>query len=480
MPHAGPRPATVVTRGRAISRRGRAAAVLGRPLAVSPGGFPDGDGYNGRVMLDPALLRGDAADVEARLVQRGDGLTDVLAKVRRLDGERRAIIPLLEEARHAKKTIGARIGRAKRDGEPVDDLMAAGRAHTATIEAHEGRLEEVEQARRTLLLRLPNLAHESVPVGGGEADNVEVRRFKDPSGFDFEPRSHAELGPALGIVDFERGVRLAGARFSVLSGAGARMSRALIDFMLDVHTGKHGYVEVAPPFLANPNALVNTGQLPKFEDDLFKIDGWDLYLVPTAEVPLANLHAGEFLDERDLPLLYTAYTPCFRSEAGSYGADVRGLIRQHQFDKVELVAFTRPEESYDMLETLTGHAEMVLQQLVLPYRTVVLCTRDMGFAAAKTYDIEVWLPGQGKYREISSCSNTEAFQARRAGVKYRPAGGGRAEHVHTLNGSGLAVGRTLIAILENYQQPDGSVVVPAALRPYMRGLEIIEPRRSAR
>ena len=426
-------------------------------------------------MLDPALFRDDSAAVEARLAVRGDGLADVLAEVRRLDGERRAIIPLLEEARHAKKTLGAQIGRAKRNGEPVDELMAAGRAHTATIETQEVRLDEVERARGALLLKLPNLAHESVPVGDGEADNVEVRRHGEPPSFDFEPRSHAELGPALGIVDFERGVRLAGARFTVLTGAAARLSRALIDFMLDLHTGEHGYVEVSPPFLANPDSLVATGQLPKFEEDLFKVDGWPLYLIPTAEVPLANLHRGEFIDGRDLPLLYTAYTPCFRSEAGSYGADVRGLIRQHQFDKVELVAYTRPEDSYAMLETLTGHAETVLRRLGLPYRTVTLCTRDMGFAAAKTYDIEVWLPGQGKYREISSCSNTEAFQARRAGIKYRPDGKGKAELVHTLNGSGLAVGRTLIAILENGQRADGSVVLPEALRPYMRGLEVITP-----
>ena len=427
-------------------------------------------------MLDPALFRDDSAAVEARLALRGDGLAEVLAELRRLDGERRAIIPLLEEARHAKKTLGTLIGKAKRNGEPVDELMAAGRAYTETIEAQEGRLDEVEQARSALLLKLPNLAHESVPVGDHEADNVEVRRHGEPPAFDFEPRSHADLGPALGIVDFERGVRLAGARFTVLTGAGARLSRALIDFMLDLHTGEHGYVEVSPPFLANSDSLVSTGQLPKFEEDLFKVDGWDLYLIPTAEVPLANLHRGEFLDGRDLPLLYTAYTPCFRSEAGSYGADVRGLIRQHQFDKVELVAYTRPEDSYAMLETLTRHAETVLQRLGLPYRTVTLCTRDMGFAAAKTYDIEVWLPGQGKYREISSCSNTEAFQARRAGIKYRPDGKGKAAFVHTLNGSGLAVGRTLIAILENGQQADGSVVVPEALRPYMRGLEVIAPR----
>ena len=428
-------------------------------------------------MLDPALFRDNSSGLEARLAERGNGLEQLVQALRRADADRRAIIPVLEEARRAKKALGAQIGTAKRDGQPVDELMVAGQRHATTIETHEGRLDQVEQTRRSLLLRLPNLAHESVPVGTSDTDNVEIRRHGEPTRFDFEAQSHAELGPALGIIDFERGVKLAGARFSVLTGAGARLSRALINFMLDLHTGEHGYVEVEPPFLANPDSLVGTGQLPKFEEDLFKIDGdWNLYLIPTAEVPLANLHRAEILDGRDLPLKYTAYTPCFRSEAGSYGADVRGLIRQHQFDKVELVAYTRPEDSYDMLETLTGQAETVLQRLSLPYRTVVLCTRDMGFAAAKTYDIEVWLPGQQKYREISSCSNTEAFQARRANIKYRPDGKGKAEHVHTLNGSGLAVGRTLIAILENYQQADGSVVVPEALRSYMRSLEVIEPR----
>jgi seryl-tRNA synthetase len=301
-----------------------------------------------------------------------------------------------------------------------------------------------------------------------------VRRVGTPPAFDFDPKPHWELGPALGILDFERATRMSGARFSVLVGAGARLARSLINFMLELHTREHGYTEVEPPFLVNADALRGTGNLPKFEQDLFKIGGeWDLYLIPTAEVPLTNLHRTEILDGRQLPLRYTAYTPCFRSEAGSYGADVRGLIRQHQFDKVELVKFTTPEQSFDELESLVQNAEEVLKRLELAYRTIVLCTGDMGFASAKTYDIEVWLPSQQTYREISSCSNTAGFQARRANIKFRPQGTGKAEHVHTLNGSGLAVGRTLVAILENYQQKDGSIVVPPALRPYMGGLEVI-------
>jgi seryl-tRNA synthetase len=297
----------------------------------------------------------------------------------------------------------------------------------------------------------------------------------EPPAFDFSPKPHWDVGTDLGILDLERAARISGARFSFLLGAGARLSRALIDFMLDLHTSEHGYREVEPPFMVNSAALVGTGNLPKFEADLFRIAGdWDLYLIPTAEVPLTNLYRGEILDGRTLPLRFTAYTPCFRSEAGSYGADVRGLIRQHQFDKVELVKFTTAEQSYDELEALTADAERVLQRLKLPYRTMMLCTGDMGFASAKTYDIEVWLPSQSAYREISSCSNTEAFQARRANIRYRPNGTGKPEFAHTLNGSGLAVGRTLIAILENYQQKDGSVVVPEALRPYMRGLDVIK------
>ncbi len=335
-------------------------------------------------------------------------------------------------------------------------------------------VDEVETQRTALLMTLPNLPHATVPVGKTAEDNQEVRRHGDPPAFTFEPKPHWDLGPALGILDFERATRMSGARFSVLLGAGARLARALINFMLELHTQEHGYTEVEPPFLVNADALRGTGNLPKFEQDLFKIAGdWDLFLIPTAEVPLTNLHRTEILDGRLLPLRYTAYTPCFRSEAGSYGADVRGLIRQHQFDKVELVKITTPEQSHDELESLVRNAETVLERLGLAYRTVVLCTGDMGFASAKTYDIEVWLPSQKTYREISSCSNTEAFQARRANIKFRPQGTGKAEHVHTLNGSGLAVGRTLIAVLENYQQADGSVVVPEALRPYMGGLEII-------
>lgn len=428
-------------------------------------------------MLDPVLFRDDTSDLENRLAERGRGLGELVRELRRADSKRRAIIPLLEEARRAKKELGVSIGQAKRDGQPVDVMMLERQRHTTTIETEEARLEQAERTRMAILLKLPNLAHSSVPVGTNEADNVEVGRHGAPPTFDFEPKAHWDLGPALGLIDFERGAKLAGARFAVLMAAGARLERALINFMLELHTEEHGYVEVAPPLLANAESLIGTGQLPKFEGDLFRIGGdWNLYLIPTSEVPLANLHRGEILDGRDLPLYYTANTPCFRSEAGSYGADVRGLIRQHQFYKVELVSVARPEESYDVLERLTEHAEKVLRRLGLSYRTVVLCSGDMGFAAAKTYDIEVWLPGQQKYREISSCSNTETFQARRANIKYRPDGKGKAEYVHTLNGSGLAVGRTMVAILENYQQADGSVVIPEALRPYLGMLEIIEPR----
>jgi seryl-tRNA synthetase len=326
----------------------------------------------------------------------------------------------------------------------------------------------VDARREELLLVIPNLPHDSVPVGKSAADNPVVRTWGTPRAFEFEPKAHWDLGPALGILDFERAAKMSGARFTVFLGAGARLERALINFMLDLHTREHGYLEVEPPFLVNRAALTGTGNLPKFEPDLFKIAGeWDMFLIPTAEVPLTNLHRDEILDGRALPLKYTAYTPCFRSEAGSYGADVRGLFRQHQFDKVELVKFTTPEQSHEELEGLTRDAETVLERLGLPYRRALLCTGDMGFASAKTFDIEVWLPSQNTYREISSCSNTEAFQARRANIRFRPDGTGKAQHLHTLNGSGLAVGRTMIAILENYQQADGTVVVPEALRKYM-------------
>jgi seryl-tRNA synthetase len=388
----------------------------------------------------------------------------------------------IESLKREHNAANAAIPALKRAGraEAFEAAREAGRQRGERIRLLEAELADVEATRDALLLSIPNVPHGSVPDGSSAADNVEVRRWGTPRAFDFTPKPHWEIGASLGILDFERAARMSGARFAVLLGAGARLERALIDFMLDVHTREHGYLEVEPPFLVNAAALRGTGNLPKFERDLFRLAGdWDLYLIPTAEVPLTNLHREEILDGRRLPLRYTAYTPCFRSEAGSYGADVRGLIRQHQFDKVELVKLTTPDQSHEELERLTRDAETILERLDLPYRRVVLCTGDMGFASAKTFDIEVWLPSQETYREISSCSNTEAFQARRAAIKFRPDGTGKAQHVHTLNGSGLAVGRTLIAILENGQQADGTIVIPAALRPYMRGLEIIEPTTTA-
>jgi seryl-tRNA synthetase len=428
-------------------------------------------------MIEPAIVRDQPALVRAALQNRGLQADAVMDELAAIDERRRAVIVEVEGLKRDQNAAGEEVARLKRLGEDPSGVFAANRERGGRIKQLDADREGIEAQREAILLTLPNIPHQSVPVAADAAGNVEVRRVGDPPAFDFTPRAHWDLGPALGILDFERAAKIARARFAFLLGAGARLSRALIDFMLDVHTREHGYREVEPPFLVNAASLTGTGNLPKFEADLFKIAGdWDLYLVPTAEVPLTNMFRGEILDGRELPLKLTAYTPCFRSEAGSYGADVRGLIRQHQFDKVELVKFTTPGESYDELETLTADAERILQRLGLAYRTVLLCTGDMGFASAKTYDIEVWLPSQQTYREISSCSNTEAFQARRAGIKYRPGGSGRAEHVHTLNGSGLAVGRTLIAILENYQQKDGSVAIPEALRPYMRGLEVIEPR----
>jgi seryl-tRNA synthetase len=425
-------------------------------------------------MLDAQQVRDRFEEVQSRLRTRGAELDPLLERLGALEAERRRIIPEVEGLKRDRNLAGEEIARRKRAGEDAAPLLEANRERAARIKVLDAALEAVEAERQELLLRLPNVPHESVPVGGSPADNVEVRRHGQPPVFSFTPRPHWEIGTALGILDFERAARMSGARFAVLRGAGARLTRALIDFMLDLHTREHGYTEVEPPLLVRGQALVGTGNLPKFEADLFKIAGdWDLYLIPTAEVPLTNLHREEVLDGGRLPLKYTAFTPCFRSEAGSYGADVRGLIRQHQFYKVELVKFAAPERSYDELETMTRDAEAVLARLGLPYRTVLLCTGDMGFASAKTYDIEVWLPSQQSYREISSCSNCEAFQARRAGIRFRRESTGRTEFVHTLNGSGVAVGRTIIAILENYQQADGSVVVPEALRPYMGGLELI-------
>jgi seryl-tRNA synthetase len=425
-------------------------------------------------MLDPAFVREHVDEVRTGLRNRGLDPDTILEPFAALDAKRRDQILEVEGLKREQNAAGEEVARAKKQGLDPSGVFAANKARGQQIKQLEAALEEVEQKRTDLLMTVPNLPHPSVPVGKTADDNVEVRRHGEPRVFDFDPKPHWDIGTALGILDFERAAKMSGARFSVLMGAGARLARALINFMLELHTREHGYTEVEPPFLVNADALRGTGNLPKFEQDLFKIAGdWDLFLIPTAEVPLTNLYRGEILDGRQLPMRFTAYTPCFRSEAGSYGADVRGLIRQHQFDKVELVKFTTADQSFDELETLTANAEEILKRLDLPYRTVLLSTGDMGFASAKTYDIEVWLPSQKTYREISSCSNTMAFQARRANIKFRPHGTGKVEYVHTLNGSGLAVGRTLIAILENYQQKDGSVTIPPALRSYMGGLETI-------
>ena len=372
-------------------------------------------------MVDPAFLRDNASVVRAALESRGVDLTAELEELATLESARRRILPDIEGLKRDQNKAGEEAARARRDGLDFSKIQENSRERAQQIKQMGAELESIEARRNRGLLTIPNLPHASVPTGRSAANNVEVRRHGTPGAHTFTPQAHWDLGPALGIIDFERGTKIAGARFAVLVGLGARLARALINFMLDLHTNEHGYTEVEPPFMANTASLTGTGNLPKFEADLFKIAGdWDLYLVPTAEVPLTNMHRGEILDGRGLPIRYTAYTPCFRSEAGSYGADVRGLIRQHQFDKVELMVFATPERSYDELERLTGNAEEVLKRLGLPFRTVLLCTGDMGFASAKTYDIEVWLPSQNVYREISSCSNTEAFQARRASIKFRP------------------------------------------------------------
>ena len=428
-------------------------------------------------MLSRSLLRDDPDAVAERLASRGFDRA-LLEEWQRLDVERRERLVEVEELKRQRNEASKEIGRIKSQGGDASEAIAATGKLKGAIEGLEAEIEGVDAQLAELEPTLPNLPHESVPEGEDESANREERRVGEPRELDFEPLNHWDLGPDLGILDFERAAKISGARFAAYFGAGARLERALANFMLDLQTGEHGYREVLPPYIVNEEALVGTGQLPKFGADLFRLEGSRFYLIPTAEVPLVNLHAGEILEEADLPIRYVGWTPCFRAEAGSYGKDVRGLIRQHQFHKVELIWFSRPEESYEALETLTSHAEAVLQALELPYRVVTLSTGDMGFAAAKTYDLEVWLPGQQAHREISSCSNCEAFQARRADIKYRPADGGKARYLHTLNGSGLAVGRTLVAVLENYQQADGSVEIPAALRSFMGGLERIEPPAS--
>jgi seryl-tRNA synthetase len=427
-------------------------------------------------MLDPGYVRENVETVRQRLSARGVDLSKELEQLATLETQRRRLIPQVEGLKREQNAAGDEVARAKRQGIDARPIFEANKQRAQKIKQMEIELDGIEQQRSRLLATIPNLPHESVPEGRSAADNVVVRTWGEPRAFEFEPQAHWDIGTRLGILDFERATKISGSRFAVLMGAGAQLERALINFMLSLHSQEHGYTEVEPPFLVNSATLYGTGQLPKFEQDLFKIAGeWDLFLIPTAEVPVTNLYRGEILDGRVLPLKYTSYTPCFRSEAGSYGSDVRGLIRQHQFDKVELVKFAAPETSYNELESLTANAERILQLLGLPYRTVLLCTGDMGFSSAKTYDIEVWLPSQKVYREISSCSNCEAFQARRANIRFRAQGTGKSEFVHTLNGSGLAVGRTWIAILENYQQADGSVVIPEALRPFMGGREVIEP-----
>lgn len=425
-------------------------------------------------MYDLRYLRDNLDALRTRLGDRGSDVA--WSDLDKLIAERRTLTSLVEQHRHQLKKGSDEVARLKRERQPADGAMAAMKELGDRIKKMEEELRETETRLADSALRIPNVPHESVPSGKNSDDNVEVRRWGTPPQLTGPVRDHVDLGETLGIMDFDRAAKIAGARFALLRGIGARLERALINFMLDFHTTRHGYQEVLPPFLVNRTAMIGTGQLPKFEEDLFRVDRDELFMIPTAEVPVTNIHRDEILTDEMLPIRYTAYTPCFRREAGSYGKDTRGLIRLHQFNKVELVAFSRPEDSYEELERLTSNAEAVLQQLGLHYRVMALCTGDMGFAAAKTYDIEVWLPSQNTFREISSCSNFEAFQARRAGIRFRPSRGtkdAKVDFVHTLNGSGLAVGRTVVALLEQYQQPDGSVVVPEVLKPYMGGLERI-------
>lgn len=424
-------------------------------------------------MLDLKFVRSNPEVVEEALRKRGMEMT--LEPFLRLEEKRRKLLVEAESLKNKRNVVSEEIGRLKKSGQPADDLIAEMRQVGQRIKELDQQIEEIERELRNTLLNIPNIPHESVPVGKDSSENVEVRRWGEPRRFDFEPLPHWEIGEKLGILDFERAAKITGARFTVYRGAGALLERALINFMLDLHTREHGYTEIFPPFLVHRDSMIGTGQLPKFEEEAFRVDGTDYYLIPTAEVPVTNLYREEILDGDQLPIYHVAYSACFRAEAGAHGRDTRGLIRQHQFNKVELVKFTLPETSYEELEKLTADAERVLQLLGLPYRVVVLCTGDLGFSAAKTYDIEVWMPAYGDYREISSCSNFEDYQARRANIRFRRTPRSKPEFVHTLNGSGIAVGRTVAAILENYQQEDGSVVIPEVLRPYMGGKEIIRP-----
>ena len=424
-------------------------------------------------MLEIKFVRQNLSDVKRALEARHSELD--ISAFQTADDLRRGVLVELEELRHQRNRVSDQIADLKKVGEDAKVLVEQMRLVSAKIKMLEQELAVHQETLDKILLEIPNIPHASVPFGKDAADNSLVKQVGTPPHFGYDAQAHWDIGTRLGILDFERAAKITGARFPLYLGAGAHLERALINFMLDIHVSEHGYTEVLPPFAVNRQSMTNTGQLPKFEQDLFKLEGWDYFMIPTAEVPLTNLHQGEVLDEGRLPIYYTAVTPCFRSEAGSYGKDTRGLIRQHQFNKVEMVKLTQPEASYDELEKMLTNAEAVLQRLGLPYQVVSLCTGDMGFSAAKTYDLEVWMPGQGAYREISSCSNCESFQARRANIRFRQKGKKGTELVHTLNGSGLAVGRTVAAILENYQQADGSVIIPEALRPYMGGMEVIKP-----
>src|SRR5512136_3361468 len=424
-------------------------------------------------MLEAKYIREHLDEVRERLALRGQAIN--LDGFVLIDGERRKTIQEWERLRSVQKKVSDDVSRKKKEGQDASELIEEMRKVSQELKGLDAIIDGKEKALQDFLLVVPNLPHSSVPIGKDSSDNAEVRRWGEIPKFDFEPKPHWDIGEELRILDFKSGAKIAGARFTLYLDLGAKLERALINFMLDLHTQEHGYREVLPPFMVNRTTMTGTGQLPKFEEELFKVEGTDYFLIPTAEVPVTNIHQDEVLEEEILPLYYTAYTPCFRKEAGSYGKDTRGLIRQHQFNKVELVKFTKPENSYEELEKLLSNAEEILKRLKLPYRVVNLCTGDLGFSASKTYDIEVWLPGQNTFKEISSCSNFEDFQARRAKIRFRREGSGKVEFVHTLNGSGLAVGRTVVAVLENLQQADGSVVIPEALRPYMKGIDRISP-----
>jgi len=426
-------------------------------------------------MLDVRLLRNDYEKVAQALRNRNASL-DLIAGFPELDNGRRERLVESDALKNRRNVVSQEVAKLKKSGGNADELIAEMRSVNDRIKQLDEEVRELEEKIDAMMLAIPNVPHESVPVGASEEDNVEVRRVGEQPSFDFEPKAHFDLADELGILDFEAAAKVTGSRFVFYKGLGARLERALMNLMMDLHADKHGYEEILPPYIVNRDSLIGTGQLPKFEEDLFKIEGTDYFLIPTAEVPVTNLHREDILSAEQLPAKFVAFSGCFRSEAGAAGRDTRGLIRQHQFHKVELVQLVDPDKSYEALEELTGHAERVLQLLGLPYRALTLCTGDMGFGSAKTYDLEVWLPSQNTYREISSCTNFEDFQARRAGIRFRREAGSKPEFVHTLNGSGLALGRTVAAILENYQQADGTVIVPEALWPYMGGIERIAPR----